>query len=284
MYKIANVILEIKGLDEKDYSSRLELFRTEEIIPDVIFEVNYVECLDKVNDDLCVYSDLQFAVILRNNRKFYYYRINKKTYAIVEEIENNHYEIKLDSNFFRETIHPYFFPSLLLLERLLLPKNAFVLHSSYISVNNNGVLFTAPSGGGKSTQAELWKRVRNAKIINGDKSIVGKETGKWYAYGIPFSGSSDYCENEKHPLRAIIILKKAPENRLVRVGLEGFSQIFSQVTVNPWDPDFCNELMDLVIDACSQIPVFIYFCTKEENSVNVLFAELLNEELLHGIK
>ena len=82
--------------------------------------------------------------------------------------------------------------------------------------------------------------------------------------------------NETHPIKAIIILEKGLDNDLIRVNNLGFSKIFSQVTVNPWDKDFCSKLMNLVIDACSEIPIYIYSCTKEKDAVDVLYNELFN--------
>lgn len=285
IFRVANVNVEIEGLKESNNSFRMELFHSEEKIVDAVFKVQYVEYLDKKKvEGLCIYSDTQFAVILKNNRKFYYYRMNGSVYAIVEELRADYYIMNLDNSFFQERIHPYFIPSLLSLERLLLLKDAFVLHSSYISIEGKAVLFTAPSGGGKSTQAELWKKYRNARIINGDKSIVGKKTDKWFAYGIPFSGSSDYCVNETNPLSAIVILEKGTENRLMRMGVRGFARIFSQVTVNPWDSKFCNRMIDLVTDACNHIPVFRYSCTKDKTAVDVLHNEFVNEGVLHGTR
>ena len=42
------------------------------------------------------------------------------------------------------------------LSRILLHQGGLILHASYIIWNDRGILFTAPSGTGKSTQAGLW--------------------------------------------------------------------------------------------------------------------------------
>lgn len=57
-------------------------------------------------------------------------------------------------------------------ERLIARNGGFVFHSSYVEVDGKAVLFTAPSETGKSTQAELWRSLRGAEIINGDRSVV----------------------------------------------------------------------------------------------------------------
>ena len=157
-----------------------------------------------------------------------------------------------------------------------------VLHSSYVAIEGEALLFTAPSGGGKSTQAELWKKYKDAEIINGDKSIVGKENGKWNAYGIPFSGSSEYCVNRTCPLKAIVILDKGTENYPMQVGMKGFQKVFSQITVNPWDKEFCNKAMDLVMEVCNEVPIYYYSCTKTQEAVDVLYQEFVEKGILNG--
>ena len=42
------------------------------------------------------------------------------------------------------------------LEHLLATQRAVILHSAYIDYKGKAILFSAPSGTGKSTQAELW--------------------------------------------------------------------------------------------------------------------------------
>ena len=46
----------------------------------------------------------------------------------------------------------------MMMESLLLARGHAVLHASAIRVGGQAILFTAPSGTGKSTQAELWSR------------------------------------------------------------------------------------------------------------------------------
>lgn len=174
--------------------------------------------------------------------------------------------------------HPYFLPDLLHLERPLLRRNCFVLHAAYIVAGDDAILFTAPSGGGKSTQAGLWETGRGARIINGDKCAVGKQDGIWFAHGLPVSGSSPHCLNESHPIRAIVIPEKAPENRLYPLGLSGFSRVLSQTVINTWDAAFCGRVMELVAQTCQEIPVFLFRCTKTPDAADSLYHALFEKE------
>ena len=55
--------------------------------------------------------------------------------------------------------------------RTILQKHGVVfLHASQIAVRNKGILFTAPSGTGKTTPARLWEKYRQADIICNDRT------------------------------------------------------------------------------------------------------------------
>ena len=68
------------------------------------------------------------------------------------------------------------------------------------------ILFSGPSGIGKSTQAGLWTKYRKARVINGDRTLLKKENGRWMSLGWPICGSSEICYNEAYPVKAVIFL------------------------------------------------------------------------------
>lgn len=76
------------------------------------------------------------------------------------------------------------FASLFALERRMLQKDSFILHSAYIRHRGRAILFSAPSGTGKSTQASLWAQYAGAEIINGDRALLQKVQDCWMARGL----------------------------------------------------------------------------------------------------
>ena len=65
-----------------------------------------------------------------------------------------------------------------------------MLHGVLMEWQGKGIILTASSGTGKTTHARLWREYENALIINGDRVLIRKEEGQWYAFGTPWSGSS----------------------------------------------------------------------------------------------
>src|SRR5699024_12852419 len=97
------------------------------------------------------------------------------------------------------------------------------MHSSLVKTGNGGLMFVGPSGIGKTTQAELWNKYRDALIINGDIVFVQETEENFLGWGTPWHGSSPYCENTSVPVHAMIVLKQASENSIRE--LTGFEKV-----------------------------------------------------------
>lgn len=166
------------------------------------------------------------------------------------------------------------------LAQLLLPHNAFFIHSSFISANGKAILFSAPCGTGKSTQAALWEKYRGAEIINGDKAGILVENGV-YACGAPFCGTSGICKNQTLPLGAIILLSQSPVNTAKRLtGIEAIQGVLRNIYLDLIAPNEQAAIVDLLIELLKTVPVYSFGCTADENAVITLENELRNGGVL----
>lgn len=152
------------------------------------------------------------------------------------------------------------------------------MHSSLIATSDNqGIMFLGPSGIGKTTQAELWNKYLNALIINGDMVFVQETLDDFLGWGTPWHGSSPYCENTSVPLKAMIVLKQAPENSIRE--LTGFEKV-SAVSNNVFYPTWLEKGMELCLETLdhllSRIPVYELSCRPDEEAVK------LTEETIFG--
>lgn len=167
------------------------------------------------------------------------------------------------------------------LERLLLHYDALLLHSALVRWNDRAVLFTAPSGTGKSTQANLWERYENADVLNGDRAALRHHGNIWLACGLPYAGSSGIYRNESAPIAAIVYLRQAPQNRISRItSTEAMRLIYPELTIHRWDAGFVNKAVDLFLDLISQVPVYILECLPDEGAVQVLKEQLVKGDKL----
>jgi hypothetical protein len=163
-------------------------------------------------------------------------------------------------------------------EDVLINHQGFILHSSFISWQNNGILFTAPSGTGKSTQADLWKKYEDADIYNGDRTIIRKIDGKYYGFGSPYAGSSGIYRNESAPIKAIVVIEQGPDNVIRRLhGREAFLPLFRETLMNTWNKEYMEKMTDLLMDVACQIPVYHLSCRPDQGAVNTVKNEILKE-------
>lgn len=157
------------------------------------------------------------------------------------------------------------------LPQLLTHFGALVLHGSFIEVDGKAIIFTAPSGTGKSTQAALWEKHRGAVVCNGDKTGLRIQDDILYAWGLPFCGTSNICRNVKLPVAAIVSLSQAPVNTVTRLPLAAAIQaVMQNVYADRCVPEEWQQVMNLVLDVVAHVPVLHLACTPDERAVEVL--------------
>lgn len=149
-------------------------------------------------------------------------------------------------------------------------------HASQISYKGKGILFTAPSGTGKTTQAELWKHYRNAQIICNDRTLIRKQNGYWSTYGYPLDGSSPVRSDQVLLLGCIVVLEQGCCNRVERLnGAKALSMLMPQLVMDGWNADVRTRTIELLLELLEDIHVYHYTCTKGQNAVDDLEQRLV---------
>lgn len=281
IFNIAQLNIVIHTPVSINFQSCMEPFRMESEKVEPIHVVYQIMNLweDYENDSECNKKD--FAVKKINNKfvRIYPAKVanSMKKILIYSEEKNKmiiQYPMQKDVFLFEHfNIWNY-----MAFENPLLYYQAFLLHSSFISWQNNGILFTAPSGTGKSTQADLWKKYEDADIYNGDRTIIRKIDGKYYGFGSPYAGSSGIYRNESAPIKAIVVIEQGPDNVIRRLhGREAFLPLFRETLMNTWNKEYMEKMTDLLMDAACQIPVYHLSCRPDQDAVNTVKNEILKE-------
>ncbi|MBR6951948.1 MAG: hypothetical protein IKH56_09520 [Oscillospiraceae bacterium] len=164
------------------------------------------------------------------------------------------------------------------LEATLLDFGALLLHASLIRWQGKGIVFTAPSGTGKSTQASLWEQHAGAEVLNGDRAALRVTDGAWRAYGLPYAGTSGIYRNESAPLAAVVALRQAGENRVRRIrGAEAFRYLYPETMIHRWDAEFERRATDLLLGLMGEAPVWLLECRPDGEAV-ALMKETIQKE------
>lgn len=147
---------------------------------------------------------------------------------------------------------------------------AFLMHSSCVDFNGEGVIFAGNSGVGKTTQAELWQKHLGAEIINGDKAFVREINGEFYGCGLPWKGSSEYCINRKTKLKGIVVLRQSKENRITRLDAASATELFMPHVFMPnWDNVCLENVLNTFGRAVENVPVYLLECRPDEEAVRL---------------
>ena len=146
-----------------------------------------------------------------------------------------------------------------------------LLHASAVEYEGKAVIFTAPSGTGKTTQAELWETYAGATILNGDKVFLRLRDGKVLAWGSPWSGSSPYRVNACAESAAIVVLSQAPANQLSRLPVFAALGEFTPNAFLPvWEKTVLGSGMAVLDRVFSTVPVYHLAARKDEEAVRLV--------------
>lgn len=200
--------------------------------------------------------------------RIYHDGVIQQPYAIYSDNGENGVLVWCEENWLRGNYYKNYLFNICALEKILIQNQRVVFHSCYIQIRGKAVLFSGFSGVGKSTQGALWEKYEDAFVINGDRAVLGKQQGKWYAYGFPFSGTSGICHNVTSPLNGIIFLRQAKENHIRKVGVAEAGQLlWPQFTINQWNSEFVDKVLEQINQIAVEVPIYELSCTPDERAV-----------------
>ena len=151
----------------------------------------------------------------------------------------------------------------------IIQRGGFFLHCSCLKYKGEAIIFTAPSGTGKSTHAALWRRHfgDEVEMINDDKPLVREKDGRFIIYGTPWNGKHGLGNNISAPIKAIVFIKQAKENSAEPVTpFEALSLILQQ-TVMPTDKKYMTALLDMLGRLLESVPMYRLGCNISDEAV-----------------
>lgn len=148
----------------------------------------------------------------------------------------------------------------------------FVFHGAAIEVDGKAYLFTAPSGTGKTTHINLWKKYLGDKvdIINGDKPIINISKTP-IVYGTPWAGKEGLHRNTNAPLKAICILNQGKKNNIVRLDKGNAVNHLMRQVYMPHDPVSLSKTLTLLGTLIETIPVYLLECDISEEAFDISY-------------
>lgn len=276
-FEIAGLLLRVESDFDLPQQCEMEAFAVKPDLgrqPDMVYTLTLLPASWNVRGEQ-VYGDSSTAVYRSGSEfhRYFYWSVGSKSRYVLSVIGADRRKVSL---YLQQQTLELLLPRLRLsaflsLETLLLRQDAFLLHASAIDWQGRGILFTAPSGTGKSTQAELWRIHENARIINGDRGLVRLTEDGWKVYGSPYAGSSGIHTNLSAPVACIVVLSQGPENCLKRLSpLAAFQHLYRGTTIPAWDMEAVEAGTELLLKVLETVAVFHLSCRPDQGAVEVL--------------
>lgn len=150
-----------------------------------------------------------------------------------------------------------------------------VLHSSRVEIDRKALVFTAPSGMGKTTQAKLWKNHVGGKIVSNDRTLIQKNGEIFFTCGYPVDGREPVCSSKRIPLGTVIVLRQGSENRAERLlAGKALKYLMEQTVADGWNWEELDAIRTLWMDLIEQYPIYLLTCTPDSRAVFCLKEQL----------
>lgn len=280
-YKIAGITVQVDAdlpISDNTFHPKFKFFKTDGPGEDTIFIQHHFSLPDITDVDFGkeVYRRLPWAIYRKND---------SWVYVGISELSGNHHIHKVavlnadhtrariyndgDRLFRKGGLHALtMFPSdQLLLARVLAEREGCYLHSSGVILNGNGLLFAGHADAGKSTISGMLKG--RAEILCDDRIIVRKWPEGFMIHGTWSHGDIPDVSANSAPLKAILFLEKARENRIAPLhdGKEAISRILAYLIRPVETKDWWEKMLMLVHQLVKDVPCYLlYFDTSGEIS------------------
>lgn len=249
-------------------------------IPDLTYTIHTTDTL-QVGGRHCLKRTPFYQVYADGGRETWYYTFpDGMVYAACREESEDHFSVWYVQDFLSYLKGNTTLLYLSTLEYRMIRRGDMILHASAILDQGQAILFSAPSGTGKSTQAALWRNCRHSRLANGDRVLLHREKDLWLACGWPMAGSSGVSIPYRASIRALILLDKAAKNAARRLpSQEAWDLVRKEVVLRPWEERDTTLAGELLKTFCRNTPVYAYSCRKDESAVDALYGILKQDGL-----
>ncbi|MQY69733.1 MAG: hypothetical protein GH145_02570, partial [Firmicutes bacterium] len=242
-FRIGGIILSIDSdlpLEKETFASKFELFRCHNSRDDGVVIRHDCGLPEIRNSGEKVYHRAPWVIYETSSRYIYKMFVDGDNESPLVAIFNKDhtkghiYKGEFYTEAFKEgnLTSLLFFPTdQILFARLLADRSGIILHGSGLIFKGKGYLFVGHSDAGKTTLVNLFHH--HAKVLNDDRMIVRKEHGRFYLYGTPWHGELSLVAPDRAPLKAVLFLNQAKENKVQKAeDLDAFKRLY-ECTIKP---------------------------------------------------
>ena len=269
-------------------TNRMKAFECNESSkPDILVEIAQCSHIEKPDGRLLISESIKWLRKEDKNGGFHIYSTDREENQVLSHIETNNEWSNANIRFLRHEIedekselikiwpdiHTFMLMGIIFRNNLL-NKGGIVMHASSIAWNGRGILFTAPSGTGKSTHVRLWEKYLGdeVKVVNDDTPAIRFVNDELMLCGTPWSGSSDKFENIEVPIRAIVVLEQAPQNSIRKLEIvEALPRVMPRCFLPYFDEELMKKAYDVLENIVNRIPVYLLSCRPDKEAMELVY-------------
>jgi hypothetical protein len=154
-------------------------------------------------------------------------------------------------------------------------RGRFAIHSASILYRDRVWLFSGHSGMGKSTHTELWQKLFDTPILNGDLNLMELSADGPVIHGIPWCGTSGISDTQTRPLGGIVLLGRADTDVCETLTPDEKALLTMQRLISPsWSAELLARNLDFTSQLSDVVPIFRLRCTKQPSAAEAARAEI----------
>jgi MoaA/NifB/PqqE/SkfB family radical SAM enzyme len=283
-YQIAGITIQVDSdlpILDTTFHSKFRLFQMDEPGEDTISIRHHFSLPDLDGKDLGkeVYRKPPWA-IYRHRNSWIYLGISplagERRLHLVAVFNHDHTRARIyndgEENFLKSNLHSLtLFPTdQILLAQVLSDREGCYLHSSGVILQGEGLLFVGHSDAGKSTIATILKN--EAEILCDDRMIVRRWKEGFRIHGTWSHGDVPDVSPNSAPLRAIMFLEQALENRLIRhYDKKAMNKKILAHLIRPFvTADWWEKMLTLVQQIARDVPCYTLKFDKSNEVASLL--------------
>jgi len=158
----------------------------------------------------------------------------------------------------------------LFLVQALANRDACLMHSAGVSLDNNGFIFVGHSEAGKSTMVKMLRD--KAKILCDDRTIIRKWADEFRVHGTWSHGEVPDVSAGSAPLKAILFLEKSEKNYLTPIDNknEAIKRILTYMIKSLEDSDWWDKSLSIIEEIAYSVPCYMLHFDKSGHVIDLL--------------
>jgi len=167
--------------------------------------------------------------------------------------------------------------NLFLLKHSFLNHQALIIHAAGGSLQGKGLVFSAPSGTGKSTLSRLLMQDQRHQLFSEERLIIRLIQKKWHVWGTPWQGEGGIAVNKQAPLAALVFLRQAETTAVRRAAPEvAFRSLLQTVSIPWYSKKWTSRGLTLTERLLQTVPAYELFFRPDESVLDAV-AGLIGE-------